>query len=167
MFVGRSLTRARFEGQTFDPSHWKSTNCEVLIRKIHQLQSAWSKNPPNAVWIDSSWWIFRKGTSQLVDFYLEGSHCRVVVVEAQKMYWSIAWVRTTFQVLFRMNKITIHREIASSLWKLPNIFVCLWIKRLTKVSLIPFWVPPVLVQILTSLCPTFSSIKVIFYRGYL
>jgi len=36
--------------------------------KIHQLRSAWSKNPPTAVWGHSSWWIFRKGTSQLVDF---------------------------------------------------------------------------------------------------
>jgi len=46
--------------------------------KIHQLRSADStnpptakcliQNPPTAVWIDSSWWIFRKGISQLVEF---------------------------------------------------------------------------------------------------
>jgi len=36
--------------------------------KIHQLRRAWSKNPPTAVWRHSSWWVFRKGTSQLVDF---------------------------------------------------------------------------------------------------
>ena len=40
--------------------------------KIHQLRSAWSKNPPTAVWRHSSWWIFRKGTLQFVDF--SGKH---------------------------------------------------------------------------------------------
>jgi len=48
--------------------------------KIHQLRSADSKNPPAAKsliqkptncslnTLDSSWWIFTKGTSQSVDF---------------------------------------------------------------------------------------------------
>jgi len=36
----------------------KSTNCKVLD----------PKKQPTAVWTHSSWWIFRKGTSQLVDF---------------------------------------------------------------------------------------------------
>ena len=50
------------------PLLMKIHHCEVLIRNIYQLQSAWSENPPTAVWIDSSWWIFREGISQLVDF---------------------------------------------------------------------------------------------------
>ena len=64
-----------------------------LLMKIHQLRSADSKNPPTANCLIQkptncsvkiavreflgkalrSWWIFRKSTSQLVDFYWEGS----------------------------------------------------------------------------------------------
>ena len=52
----------------------------MLIRKIHQLQSAWSKNPPTPVWVDSSWWIFRKGTSQLVDISEEHFEAGVFIL---------------------------------------------------------------------------------------
>jgi len=39
----------------------------VLFRKIHQLRSAFPKNPPTAICSHCSWWVFGSSTLQLVD----------------------------------------------------------------------------------------------------
>jgi len=40
----------------------------VLFRKIHQLRSAFPKNPPTAISSHYSWWVFGSSSLQLVDF---------------------------------------------------------------------------------------------------
>jgi len=53
----------------------KSTNYEVPLLKIHQMQSIRTAVGGFLDQTHCSWWIFRISTSQLVDIHLEGSIC--------------------------------------------------------------------------------------------
>jgi len=79
-------------------------NMRSLTIKIHQLRSAFPKNPPTATYSHCSWWVFGSSTSQLVDFSnqhfavsgfsLEGSHGYPWFLDVSLQISTQVWIST-------------------------------------------------------------------------